>query len=54
MHLLRCPISLSGYNIADFVIYEVHLSGFVMQEEKDHHTRNYIVPLIPINSGWVL
>ena len=28
MHLLRCPISLSGYNIADFVIYEVDLSWF--------------------------
>ena len=28
--LLRCPISLSGYNIADFVIYEVDLSGFAV------------------------
>ena len=27
IHLLKHPISLSGYNIADFVIYEVDLSS---------------------------
>ena len=30
MHLLRRPISLSGCNIADFVIYDVDLSGFAV------------------------
>ena len=30
MHLLRHPISLSEYNIADFVIYNVHLSGLAI------------------------
>lgn len=30
MHLLRRPISLSGYNITDFVIYGVDLSGLAI------------------------
>ena len=30
MHLLRHLISLSEYNIADFVIYDVHLSGLAI------------------------
>lgn len=32
MHLFRSPFSLSGYNIADFVIYNVDLSGLAIQE----------------------
>lgn len=30
MHLLRCPISLSGYNAADFVIYDADLFGLAI------------------------